>query len=345
MKAILVHSVYHLFYALSIAEKQDFKNIRIVCSTSDPTKFESIFQIIHEKFSIQVIALTHDDKASMLCAEDLKKIHDIKKLPIKEFIIFNQDNFLSVYLTKTFKSKGVRISLSQDALKAYVVINKIAPKYKIERTLQFFKFLYCNKFEFMLFFVNLDYGNFKFIDSLYLSHPRVFSTNDKTKFKQNLSPSILDHFSILIKGSNISFSDETIFYASSLLKYNKKQVTVEIAILDKLAQRFKNFQLILKVHPRVKPEVLSELKKQSKWIIVDEPYPAEIILNMFVKVVYVFSAYSGISLFEPKDLNLVKFFWLYPIYGDSLSTLSYTKIIHPSDSIKLLSNIEEIQHI
>ncbi|ERM81530.1 hypothetical protein P872_09245 [Rhodonellum psychrophilum GCM71 = DSM 17998] len=342
MTLFLVHSLYHIFYALSIAERNNLTNVVIICATSNGDKFIKIFDSIRIKYPYKIMNIKHNDTASKLSDVDLETLDLFKKQTINELIIFNQDNMMAVYLGKFFHRKNCKVSLAQDGLKAYAPIKRNALKYKFERSIMYYNFIKSNGFEYSRFFVNLKYASYSFIDNLYLSHPHACLESNKSKIEVNLSSIILDKFSDLLFNNKIDFNKETIFFASSLLKFNVMQIEIEIKILTKLANQFNCYQKILKVHPRVSNKVYNELQKIEGWIIIKDNFPGELLINSLKSTALVFSGYSSIALFKPrKELGTI-YYWLYPLYGTSIKALSWLQINKPSEDIILINSFNQL---
>lgn len=345
MVVILVHSVYHIFYALSISLFKNFSDVIIVCSNSNPHKFDSLFEIINKKFGFKIYKITHDDKASKINDIDKEIISKLKSTKPDEFIIFNQDNLLAIVLADHFHKKNILVSLAQDGTKAYATVQKSAILYKIDRTKNFYKFLYLNGFIFFPFFTSLAYANHKFIDKIYASFSETTTAINKIKEDVNLDPLVLDYFDLLVSLIDINFDRKSIFFASSLLKYNKLQIDKEIEILNHINSKYSDFQKIIKVHPRVDIQVCNELQEKTKdWIFVNDVFPAEIILNK-LKDYYLFSAYSSVALFNPREGCHGRKFWLYPLYNDLLKSLTYTKINLPTKEIIVIKYFHEMNNL
>lgn len=345
MTVFLVHSTYHIFYAISIAKKSSLKKAIILCSSSDVLKFHNIFKIIERNFPYEIKSISHNDLDSKLSTHDLMTLQFIKSLSIDELIIFNQDNLLAIHLAKFFYRRSKVISLAQDGLKAYAPIKKLALKYIIQRSIIYFRFTRLNGLEYSFFFVNLKYANFSFINRIYLSHPRACLESNKPKIEVNLDNDVLYLFSDLIKGLSFDFHANTLLFTSSILKYNYKEIGVELLILKELEKVYPSYQKIIKLHPRAKEDVHASLKERSEWKIIKDNFPAELLINSLKANIALFSGYSSVALYQPIKSDLFKSYWLYPLYKSSKKPLQWLQINKPSEDIILINTIDQLRDL
>ena len=347
MKLFIVHSVYHLVYAISIIEKRnDDKYTVVLAGSNDNEVFKPFYEYLDAKLShdIKVIRfngiMNDTPKGYEKCNELLDKI---KRIGANELYIFNEDNLLSTGIARYFFNKGAKVILGQDALKPYAIVIYKAWKYKLLRL--FHTNLFAHKFglPFSLIPLSFSYGQSNFVTDLVLSNPEVI-TCDKPTTKAKLSEKLLqelgDYFiPNFLTDEGLTMNNPISFFTSSLLKFEPNSLKIEMNILFEIQKLYPHHKLFLKLHPRASEDLISKFGDISSWTVINNTLPAEIYFSN-CNVVNSFSAYSGTALYT--DKNEVNHIWLYPLYVNVLPSLERMRLVIPNDRIKVVNRIEDI---
>ena len=351
-KIFLTHSIYHVLYSLSIIKEKKEAISYLIIAGKENKQTENLLSSFAKSNelgfqNLKVIYIPIPTPGPLqLSLEAIDNIKILKNIDFDELIIFNEDNLLAIHFAQYFHRKSILVSLAQDGMKAYAKITKKALRYRSLRTLDYYKFCRKNKFNFEPIFVNIAYGELKYIKKLYLSHPKSYENKYNKILKQvDLREDVIKLYEIILDSVNWDFKRKTIFFTSSLLKYNQKQIDVENKILNELSKKFIDYQYIIKLHPRASEKVRTYFNKEFKdWYLIKNQIPAEVYVY-FLNECILFSAYSSIALFNKTNYECFEKFWLYPLYGTSLNSLAYTRLSIPDDSIQLVKNWEEFNNI
>lgn len=342
----LAHSIYHILYSLSmINSRRDSMSYLVLFSNNKEASIivEKLLKVKSEEKIIELIIIPSETKhKSILQKEALTKIKEIKKLDINELVTFNEDNLLAIHLGQYFHKHNIKVSLAQDGMKAYATITKMALKYRLLRSLEYFTFCRSNKFEYYPILISMRYGKSYYVNKLYVSHEDTFENYFSKDIERiDLDENILKTYALLESDTLLEYKKPTVLFISSLLKFDQAAINIEIKILNHLANAFPRHQLAIKTHPRVDEGILTYHKKNGKnWIIINNAIPAEVYLHQLEQC-KLMSAFSGVALFnQSQDKGLQKF-WLYPLYEDKIKSLQYTKLKIPDNSIHLVKDWEE----
>lgn len=339
----LTHSIYHLLFSLSmINTKRDTKSL-LVLATADPAKTASLLEklLLNSDGSldkVEVITIsTKVDKNLQLQTDSINEISKLKKNKIDEFIFFNEDDMLAIHLGQFFHSKNTLVSLAQDGMKAYVTIDKPAWRYRLLASVDYYKYCKANNFSYSPILMSLKYGKSSYSDKLYVSHLKEFRNHFKKEIEQiDLDGDILKLYASLGEKIVLDRNKKTVFFVSSQLKYSQASIDIETKILKHINSFNEDCQLVIKLHPRASKEVVSLYKKNfENWLLINDKLPAEIYINELANC-SLYSAYSGVALFNKDDGSILNKYWLYPLYGNSLKSLGYTTLQKPDNLIHLV---------
>lgn len=339
----LIHTNYHFLISMSIISEYysdtEKYEVVIIRTYKNILPIEIDTNYIQFEYMIINIATGTDNR---LLAETKKVICDLANSIVTNFFIFNEDEFIGVYLSIVLGRKGTKVCLAPDGLKAYAIITKSALKYRFFRTIDFYKFLLVNKLSYnFVYFFNIFYGKGKYTHELWLTSPDHSILKSKPLKKINIfaSKSQLEWFK---KIYNFSFDnklkDNALFYISSIVHDNKLVLETEIKIINELQIKFPTSKIYLKTHPRTPKPILEELKKIDDIEIIQDFFPAEFYISELRNSI-VLSSFSTASLYNNED---VVNFWLYPFYQKHIKTFKYTKIVNPTSHIKIINSLESI---
>lgn len=345
----LAHSIYHILYSLSMISTRRYSLSYLVFSSNNKDAsllLRKLMERNNEK-DIKVIFIppaTHHK--SSLTEEALLELSKIKRLDIDELITFNEHNLLAVHLGQFFHKKNVKVALAQDGMKAYATISKWALKDCFLTTLNYYLFCKLNNVSYSPIFINMKYGKSYYIDKLYVSHKSSFVNPYNKEIEQvDLDTKVLKSYALLTEEVKLEHHTPTIFFVSSLIKYDSETINIETKILNHLSHSYPHHQLLLKVHPRADAKVITNYTLQlNKWKVINNAIPAEVYINELHQCTLL-SAFSGVALFNKKPENSVSKYWVYPLYEDKIKSLQYTKLRIPDRSIHLIKDWKEFSDL
>lgn len=331
-----------------INTNRDVKSF-LVLASANPQKTAGLLEKLLSNIdgplkNIEIIIIpTRIDRKYRLELNSIKEIIKLKKLNIDELIIFNEDDLLAVHLGQFFHNNNILVSLAQDGMKTYAKINKLALRYRFMRTMNYYSYCKANNFRYFPLFVSMEYGKSSYTNKLYVSHLNAFDNRFKKEIEQvELDVNILKLYGHLNDRIFLNKNKQTIFFVSSLLKYDQASLDIETKILKQLNSLALDCQLVIKMHPRASVEVTSYYTQNfNNWVIINDSLPAEIYINE-INSCTLLSAFSGVALFNKVGL---KKYWLYPLYENSIKSLRYTKLEKPDDSIILVEKWEDLYNI
>ncbi|MFV0226379.1 alpha-2,8-polysialyltransferase family protein [Empedobacter falsenii] len=345
----ITNSIFHIIYSFSLIKSKNNKgnNYLALAGSNNKINKEIILKLFSANSELKDVITLIDipnlkDIAHTYSNDTLNVIKDIKQLNIQELVIFNDDNLLSIYLGQYFSNKNIIVSLAQDGTKTYFKHKSIAPRYCLLRTIEYYKYCKMNDFNYHFHYISMVYGKANYISRLYITNKSAFDNIfDKECIEVKLNNDIVKLYSNTLTSIELDENKPTIFFVSSLLKWNEEQVRKEFSILEILQNNYKDYQLAVKLHPRVSKEIINYYQEKLKWILITDLIPAEAyIINL--KKCYMISAYSSAAIFDGDKQSDYKRFWIYPLYGKTLTALDRLIVKNPSDDIKILSDKEEL---
>jgi hypothetical protein len=339
---IFADTHYHLLLAISIISEyfNDSDKYEVIVIKSNNGIVDKNIVNSDGNYKIEHVNLQVENRRML--SETRAFINDIMALPVKQFLFFNEDYLLPVYMAITYKKRGTTIGLIQDGLKAYAIITKSALKYRAFRTLNFYKFLKANDLKLNSFyFFNIKYGTSKVVDELWLTHPESAILNSKPIHKINF---LSNNSYVSAAVSSFSFNDKSmpadnvIFLISSLVKDSLDVLGVEKKIIADLQAKFPTAQVYIKVHPRTPKNILRLLGELKNTTIINNPAPAELYISQLNKAI-ILGSFSTALLYNN---NASSFYWVYPMYQKHLPLFKYTKLVNPTSHIKVVDSVENI---
>lgn len=339
---ILTSTQYHVLLAISIIEEYfgDRDKYNVILIKSNKGAVEDTIVNTGGNYSIRHLNI--QQKGLNLVPETITAIKELTAMPVKQFLFFNEDYLVALYMALSLKKRGTIVGLVQDGLKGYAIVNKSALKYRLLRTIEFYKFLKANGLKLgSFYFVNIKYGQSSAVDELWLTHPEstVLSTKPirKINFLSNAAQ---------LEDANKTFSftdkdlpsDNVIFLISSIVKESDKVCEVEKKLVEDLQQKYPDAKTYIKVHPRIPEKTLRMMKEFKNTVIIENPAPAELYIAKLDKAI-VIASFSTSLLY---DNDKSKYYWAYPMYQKHLKNLSYTKLINPTTHIKVVDTVNDI---
>lgn len=337
----LTHTNYHLLMTFSIIfdKYSDINKYEVIVIKSIKESEESIEPKIS---NINLIYLDLQEKHNVLNSSVINYFNEITRSNVKRFFFFNEDVLSAIYLAIRLKSNGAITGLIQDGLKAYAIIDKLALKYRLMRTIKFYKFLKSNNLKISSFyFFNIKYGRSSVVDELWLTHPESSILKTKPSLKINFFDSRDDINSLkkIFKFDYNVSNSKVIFFISSIVRDNTKVIETEKKIINDLSNKFPDAEIYFKVHPRTPSNVIDKVILFPKVKIINSEAPAEFYISQFDKAI-ILGSYSTALLYNN---NKSSYYWLYPMYQKYIPTFKYTYITNPTSHIKISDNIENIE--
>lgn len=247
------------------------------------------------------------------------------------FLYFQAHSPLNVFLGDSLSKRGVEISLGPDGYSSYNIFKKKNPVLTfIKDTLIANKYLIHNKL-FKGRFYPFDYykyGNNKFIDNIWVTHPEQYIHQAKNKvnilklpdFNKECIDFIKDIFDF-----NENFPMENVIYYFNQPLW-EELIETEFDFLNEVIKYFPDVKIILKLHPLTSEKTKALYKAIARLTIIESSVPAEVILIELNNCI-AFSGWSSALIMENKICN---YYFNYPLYKNS-----NVKVIRQSEIIKL----------
>ena len=344
----LVHTEYHMMVTLSlIADKyydpQKYNVFIYQTENLNKTRFQfskniSILKNVYYK------TLIYDDKCKIYNEELGYFIKDCLSKKIDILVIFNHHAFLPVYLTKLLYKNGSQVYLAPDGLKPYSNSKKITPRWSILTALNYYKFLRVNRLPYIWNFPRLTYASLKEIEKVLVQFPEKYRniSNKQIEKVEILTSSesiklIYKYFKFNIKDELDTF-EKIIFYINQPFK-DKSIYDYEIKFLKKLQLKFREYKLIIKLHPLTELNQKDRFKKLDNVDIIYKSTPAELYIAN-IRNSIILSFWSTACLIVN---NYNRIYWAYPILKKNNIMLNFLELENPTKHIILVKKIEEIK--
>lgn len=251
----------------------------------------------------------------------------------EHFFIFQGLNSLNVFLGSTLSRRNVEISLGPDGYGTYNVFKKKNPILTfLKDSFIANKFLIKNK----LFngkihpFDYYTYGNHKFIDNIWVTHPEQYFHRAKNKVNILKLPEFNENCIDFIKtcfNFKDSFPTEKVIYYFNQPLWSEL-VEKEFEFLEGILHYFPHDTLIIKLHPLTSEKMKIKYSSLDRVELIESTVPAEVML-LSLKNCIVLTGWSSVLLTENKMCN---YYFNYPIYKNMESN---NKFLNQSDLIVL----------
>lgn len=242
-------------------------------------------------------------------------VNEILNSKPSHFFIFQAISAVNLYLGYTLSQKGVEISLGPDGYIMYNVYKKKHPILTfLKNTFKGNKYLIKNKlFNGKIYpFDYYTYGNNKFIDNIWVTHPEQYIHQAKNKVNILKLPSFTRGCIEFIKRCfdfNENFKTENAIYYFNQ-PFWPELVEIEFNFLKGVLENFPDKDIIVKLHPLTSKETKTLYKAIERLEIIESTVPAEVLLLSLNKCV-VFTGWSSVLMTENKTCN---YYFNYPIY-------------------------------
>jgi hypothetical protein len=320
---------------LVLTEYQFLQAINLATSTYSNKNYSNIIYILRSGRRLMGIDATKEwilDNIQIHILEN-KTPKEIATVILNEtpehFFIFQGNSALNVFLGDAISRRGVEISLGPDGYGMYSVYKKKHPILTlIKDTYQGNQWLLKNE----LFkgkihrFDYYKYGNHKFINNVWVTHPEkyIHQANNKVNilklpdFNKKCIDSIKKCF---------DFKDE--FPVENAIYYFNQPLWPELLekefnFLKGVLKSFPNKCIILKLHPLTSPKVKSMYHEIDRLQIIESTVPAEVML-ISLKNCIIFTGWSSVLITENKTCN---YYFNYPIYkGNDVKFLNQSELV------------------
>lgn len=208
--------------------------------------------------------------------------------PVEEFLFFNEQEFINIYIADILKRKGAKITLAPDGAKAYVEMTHSAWKFRIKLSFLFHKYFIKSRIPYLTFSTfDLRYGALSTIDTLLLQYPKGFKNifNRKIEtFDYNFSDKGKQWLAEIFNTEQVLKDiplDNIVFFINQGTLYKTEEFNAwELEVLEKILKNTQGL-VVYKPHPFTKKEHLEKVKGMDRVIFVESKIPAElIILNL-----------------------------------------------------------------
>ncbi|MBP9848369.1 MAG: hypothetical protein KBC58_02915 [Flavobacterium sp.] len=260
------------------------------------------------------------------------------------FFFFQAINAINVYLGYTLAKKGTEISLGPDGYGTYSKFKKKNWFLSFLRdTFKQNKFLIQNKLfaNKILPFDYYSFGNHKFINNLWITHPEQYQHSSKNKVNIIKLPSFNQGSIDFIK--NCFEFDEDYPTENVIYYFNQPfwptLIDKEFDFLEEVLKHFPEKNIVIKLHPLTSPAVILRYKEFKKFEIINSTVPAEVIL-LNLKNCIVFSGWSTVLITENSSCN---YYFNYPIYKDLNDKILSQIEILALNHITFINSPEEMQ--
>ena len=260
------------------------------------------------------------------------------------FFFFQAINAINIFLGHTLAKRGVEISLGPDGYGTYSKFKKKNWLLSFLRdTFKQNKFLIKNKLlaNTILPFDYYSFGNHKFINNLWITHPEQYEHRSKNKVNICKLPEFnqdsIDFIKKCFDFKEQYPTEHVIYYFNQ--PFWSSLIDKEFVFLEDVVKQFPDKKIIIKLHPLTASEVVKKYKKIPNVELIESTVPAEVLLLNLKKCI-VFSGWSTVLITENKDCN---YYFNYPIYKSlddkilsqiEIVALNHIKFIHSPKEMK-----------
>lgn len=332
---------------LVLTEYQLLQAVNLATSMYNSSNYENIIYIVRNGRRLMGI----DETKEWIL--DNTQIHILEKKTPKEIteIIFNEDpnhffifqgnSPLNTFLGHALAKKGVEISLGPDGYGAYNVFKKKhAFLSLLKDTYKGNNYLIKNQlFNGKIYrFDHYKYGNHKFIDNIWVTHPKRYIHKAKNKVNirniPDFNKNCLDFIKTCFDFNNNFPLTDVIYYFNQPLWDDL--VEKELDFLKGVINQFPDKNIILKLHPLTSQKTKLMYQAMERIQIIKSSVPAEVML-LSLKNCIAFSGWSSVLITENKSCN---YYFNYPIYKNIPNKLLKQSELIVLDHITLVDRPE-----
>ncbi|HEX8563139.1 MAG TPA: polysialyltransferase family glycosyltransferase [Flavobacterium sp.] len=344
----LVGTEYHMLVTLSaVADRySDPEKYQITIwqiGTTEKEWFLGTRQISYPHVSYRIIPV--HGKHAALNDTVRRAVRLAERQQYDAYIFFNDVDLLSVYLARRLKSKGTKVILGPDGMKAYSNISRIAPRWCLNFAVRYYKFLRNNKLidGRGMYWPSLKYAYLKEIDEVWVPfavHYKNWNSKRVTEVKVMETPASI---SLITKFFGFNPSEELPIYEKVIFLVGMPPISphfeqMNLHIVSQLREKFPEQSLLIKLHPSSGRQQVLDLEKVGA-VLINRPFPAEIYIAQ-LKDSIVASYWSTSSLINNPSC---RFYWLYPILRKETTKLDYMNLINPTSHIVEVDEIGQIK--
>lgn len=289
------------------------------------------------------------DFNSINCNYHFEKINESKDYSaiFSHLMSFSPDNYFffqemggfNVYLAYSMHKNGVKVNLVQDGLKPYVewhkkhaFISSVKDTFNVHKEIHRCNGIFYN-FSLLNFY---KYGNFYYINSLWLTHPKSFpfiakEIKEIPTFTDSIIEVLNKQFSFVPSSNN---NELVLIIGQNKGIDNYKE---DVQLIENIIDRYNGRRILFKPHPNTIDVHLNSLKELSGLEFVAGQFPVELlILNLSNSIII--SGYSTSALtYNPT----CKYFWTHKLYKKNKVSSQYT-VNNPTDYIHEIDCLDEL---
>lgn len=231
------------------------------------------------------------------------------------FLFFQEGSAINAYLVHKLANRGSVISLGPDGYKAFAEFKKKLWFLSfVTDTFKQNKYLFKNKLysSTILPFDYYTYGNNKFIDNLWITHPEQYIHRAKNKVTILKLPDFSNEcITFIAKCFNFveDFPLENVIYYFNQ-PFWASLIDTDFNFIERVLAHFPDKKMIVKLHPLTTAETKLRYQQLGQVTIIMSPVPAEVLL-LKLKNCIVFTGWSSVLITENKSCN---YYFNYPIY-------------------------------
>ncbi|MEN9571747.1 MAG: hypothetical protein RL172_2978 [Bacteroidota bacterium] len=339
---IQVATEFHYMVALSLVEKfysQQQFDIHFIITENPAIKSRLAGLHFNNQFTYHRTSYNHHQNQVFPAVTQL--VNFIKQNDFYHFVSFLYSDPLFVYLTAYFKSTNTKSYLAPDGMGAYVKFTSSNLRSRLYNTIYAYRFFFKHKLSFTrLWFTSWDFGANGWYDEIYAyskTLPYISPAKKITEVDYTLSQqSVLEVRRLF----NVDFSNIPSL-ENVVLIINEKQKTIqyEKQLIEMINAIMPGKQLLFKKHPNQPAENLSWLSAYKNVYIINEVFPAELLIASLKNAVII-SSYSNSSMYHNTSCS---YYWTYPIVTATGELSKPVKRFHPKNYIQVCNTLDELK--
>jgi hypothetical protein len=260
------------------------------------------------------------------------------------FLFFQGGSALNVFLAHKLAKEGVEISLGPDGYGPYGIFNKRFHLLSvIKDSCKQNYYLWRNnlisgkihRFDYY------KYGNHRFINNLWITHPDQYKHRANNKVKILTLPDFnvvcINFIKKMFRFSNQFPIENVIYFFNQPLKSGV--IEAEYSFVKEVLSAFPEKTLIIKLHPLTDTETKTFYKQLPQVQLIESNIPAEVLLLTLNNCI-VFTGWSAVLITENKSCNYYFNFPIYKVLNDpSINQIDIVNLNH----ITMINTPNEMQ--
>lgn len=329
----IVHTEYHVLLTVSIIYSQyfDYDN-HIYVTLSD--RLKTVGPISNPSIKIHLLNKGYNVK---------NLLYEIEEYKPERFFFYQDNSEFNMYLCYNLSKKGTIIALVQDGLKPYIKWKK---SHEVLSTIKDTIISYYNLIKhhavlnsivWMCFY---DYGDWKFINELWLTHPDAFNNKHHKQLIKIPNPTS-KALSVLNELFEYSGEDnlKSIVLIIGQPATNCQSWQFDASLVNDIVKKFSQHKVLYKPHPLTNPDHFDMIRniKQENFQIYTNKVPAELIILQMMDSIIISRNSTSMLMHN----NKCKYYWTHQMFPkDKVS--SQLETINPTTHILEISSINEI---